>query len=65
MLAAQQALVVRVEQVEQRLDQDVHRAEQRAEQRRSRTWLLGLGMLTGIVCPILVTAILAAIHLGG
>jgi hypothetical protein len=55
------ALSERVARLEER-----HQADTEHSQRRSnRAWLVILGVLTGIVCPVIVTTVLAWLHLRG
>ena len=39
--------------------------EEAARGRRNRAWLIILGLMTGIVCPVTVTMIIAWLHLRG
>jgi len=43
----------------------VQAIEEAARGRRNRTWVIVLGLMTGIVCPVVVTTIVAWLHLSG
>jgi len=55
------ALSERVSRLEEKHDLD----QAHAQQRSNRAWVVILGILTGIVCPVIVTTILAWLHLRG
>jgi hypothetical protein len=59
--AALGALQERVARLEEKHDLDTEHSRARS----NRTWLIVLGILTGLVCPVIVTTILAWLHLHG
>jgi heme/copper-type cytochrome/quinol oxidase subunit 2 len=40
-------------------------AAEHTRERSNRTWVVVLGILTGIVCPVIVTTVIAWLHLRG
>jgi hypothetical protein len=62
-MAAQQALSIRLDQLETRLAEQAELAAKHSETRRNRTWLVVMGIMTAIVSPVVVTMILALINL--
>jgi len=48
-----------------RLEEHVAAITEHAGVRRNRTWLIALGILTGLVCPVMVTTFLTWLHLRG
>lgn len=54
------------ESIEARLKvlEDAHEGEQESERsRRDRIWVLGLTLVSGVIFPVLVTAVIAFLHL--
>ena len=55
-------------ELENRLDELEHTGKDKAEhgrERRNRLWLLVLAVMTGVVAPLVVTALLTWLHLRG
>lgn len=46
-----------------RLEEHVAALTESSGARRNRNWLIVLGILTGLVCPVIVTSIIAWLHL--
>lgn len=46
-------------------DLEAGRKEETAsdEQRRNRAWMIGLAVLTGLICPLVVTTVITVLHL--
>jgi len=46
-----------------RLEEHVSDIKASTGARRNRTWLIVMGVLTGLVCPVVVTSLITLLHL--
>jgi hypothetical protein len=63
--AEHEALSARVTALEHQLERKAATAEHEAEMRRTNEWVLIGAVLSGIVFPLLLTAVLTLVHLHG
>jgi len=46
-----------------RLEEHISDIKASTGARRNRTWLIVMGIMTGLVCPVIVTSIITLLHL--
>jgi len=61
--AEHQAILGRLDELEGRWAQQAADAREAATVRRGRTWMILIAVLSGLVCPVAVTAIITILHL--
>lgn len=60
---AHRALVDRLDRLEAAMAHDSERRDAAALSRRNRVWLLVLGILTGVISPLVVSSVITIAHL--